>query len=178
MQREQRVGSDAAGARPHLDHRRAPVGAGPMRRQHRPDVAALAQVHQAGQRVAGPDRCDVVGRFRRHQIHHRVRRQQRRGWPPAGNAPARPELTTACTAVRSPWMSSTSTTLIRRPRLRIDVTSCIAPGSGAHRKLADTATGCRTGFAPVARRRRCGRRWRTAPASRRRAPWARWSSAC
>ncbi len=52
-----------------------------------------------------------------------------------------PRVTTACTAVRSPWVSSTSTTLIRRPRLRIDVASRIGPGSGAHKKLPDTATG-------------------------------------
>ncbi len=52
-----------------------------------------------------------------------------------------PSVTTACTAARSPWMSSTSTTLIRRPRLRIEVTNRITPGSGAHRKLPETATG-------------------------------------
>ena len=76
-QREQRVRGDTARARPHLDHRRAPVCAGPQRRQHRPDVAPFAQVHQAGQRVARLDRRDVAGRFGWHQIQDRVRRQQR-----------------------------------------------------------------------------------------------------
>ena len=34
---------------------------------------------------------------------------------------------------------------MRRPRLRIEVTSRTGAGSGAHKKLADTATGCKTG---------------------------------
>ena len=52
-----------------------------------------------------------------------------------------PTVTAARTAVRSDWMSSTSTTLIRRPRLRTAVTNRTGPGSGAPRKFAETARG-------------------------------------
>src|SRR6478735_6071998 len=52
-----------------------------------------------------------------------------------------PTVTAARTAVRSAWTSSTSTTLIRRPRLRTTVASRTGPGSGAPRKFAETARG-------------------------------------
>ena len=47
----------------------------------------------------------------------------------------------ARTAVRPSWVSSTSINPIRRPRLRTVVVTRIGPGSGAHRKLPDTAIG-------------------------------------
>ena len=127
----------------------------------------LSQMDDVRHRVPRPDRLEAGRRLRRHQRHHRVDRQQRR------DVMFRvPSVTAARTAVRSPCVNSTSMRLTRRPRLRTVVTTCIGPGSGAHRKFPEMAIG----WTSPLPRARYGPRSRTARASRRRAPSGRSSS--